>query len=163
MRLRSSISPARSAARSLRLTGFLRLITFARHMTRLTTVEAVTAPTTTATRLSGLLGLVTVAGHVAWLTAVEAVTATASAATTRLSWLFGLLALAGHVARFAAVEAVFATTAGSAAVAASATLLAPADSNPLALKLMTIKVSNSLLSVLLLVEVHETECTLIND
>jgi hypothetical protein len=130
MRLRSSISPARSAARSLRLTGFLRLITVARHMTRLTTVEAVTAATTTATRLSGLLGLVTVAGHVAWLTAVEA---------------------------------VFATTAGSAAVAASATLLAPADSNPLALKLMTIKVSNSLLSVLLLVEVHETECTLIND
>jgi hypothetical protein len=62
---------------------------------------------------------------------------------------------------FTAVEAVLATTTGSTAVAASAALLAPADPNPLALKLMTIEVSDCLLSVLLLVEVHETECTLI--
>jgi hypothetical protein len=64
------------------------------------------------------------------------------------------------VARFAAVEAVFATTAGSTAVAASATLLAPADSNSAATNLVTIEVRDSLLSMLFLVEVDETEGSL---
>jgi hypothetical protein len=60
----------------------------------------------------------------------------------------------------ATVEAALAATAASAAVATSAALLAPADSNRAATNLVTIEVRDSLLSVLFLVEVDETEGSL---
>lgn len=129
-------------------------------MARLTTVEAVAAATTaTAARLSGLLRLLTLTGHVSRLAAVEAITASTATTAARLSGFLWLFTVAGHVARLTAVEAVLATTA-TATVTAFATLLAPADANLLATKLMTIEVTDCLLSMFLLVEVHETECTL---
>jgi hypothetical protein len=117
-------------------------------MTALAAVEAITTATTA--RLSWLLGLLAILGHVPRLATVEAVSA---ATTTRLSGFLGFLAVAGHVPRLAAVEACVAVT-------ALATLLAPADSKFSPSKLMTIEVTDGLLCVLLLVEVHETKCAL---
>ncbi len=159
MRRRSSISAARSAARSLRLSGFPRLVTLTRHMTRLTTVEAVTTTTAATARLSWLLGFLTLARHVSRLATVEAIAGSAATTAARLSWFLWLFTVTGHMAGLAAVEAILASSA-AASITASATLLAPADSYSLATKIMTIEVTDCLLSVLFLVEVYEPEGTL---
>ena len=154
----SAVVPAsRSAAGPSWFSGLPRLRAFTRHVSVLPTIEASAASATaTTTRLSWLLGFLALAGHVPRLAAVEAVSATSTAtAFPRLS------AVSRHVTVLATVEAALAAaTAASAAVATSAALLAPADSNSAATNLVTIEVRDSLLSMLFLVEVDETEGSL---
>ena len=152
------ISASRSAAGPPWLSGLPWLRALTRHVSVLSTIEACAAPATATTtaRLSWLLGFLAVARHVPRLAAVEAVSSsTATAALPRLS------AVSGHVTVLATVEAALATpAAASAAVATSAALLAPADSNRAAPNIVTIEVRDGLLSVLFLVEVDETEGSL---
>lgn len=171
MKVQSSVDPAsRPTPRALRLAWLSGLTAVPAHVPVLTAVEAAatsaapSAPRGATSRLSGFPGLGAVATHVAVLPAVEAGSAsTTPASASATATLLGLSALATHVTILTTVEAATASAAATSATStaattfSAATLLAPANADGPATDAVAVELRDGLLSVALVVEVHESK------